>query len=593
MAGTGSSVSRTIEATVAFGDERVTFQSVPARHSAPPAPPSRLRIVLDVHLVSHTHWDREWYLPVERFRQRLVALVDELIDDPPEAEDSFLLDGQAIVLDDYVRVRPDRARAIGELLRERRLEAGPWYVLADELIPSGEALVRNLLAGRRTLARFGASAPPVLYCPDSFGHPAALPSIAAGFGLGVVVLWRGYGSRRFPPGDTAWWTAPGGERVLLYHLSRSGYELASNLPVDAAGAEARWAAMRDQLAPRSTTGVVLLPHGADHHARQVEYRAAVNAVAAAGARDAVHRSSLLRFQRALVERASKAALPSVDGELRDSYGYTWTLQGTFATRAHEKRLNALAERALIRDAEPWNALASRDMRSRRALLDEAWRTLLEAHPHDTLCGCSIDDVAAAMELRLGSAVNQAAGVREDAVLDLVGYDAAVARTKKEEWQASGAHSKSGAKAADRRRRRGNRRVHRRRSSRPRLGAGRDRRGDGIASAHSINCRARCSSGTRPRDTARARRITAALSGQRPRVRDSRRGVGRRRAGVRNRLAADRSPRARGRRTDGPRDHDASLDAKHVARRQRRSRWHCDARASEYRPSRRVAHSVRG
>jgi 2-O-(6-phospho-alpha-D-mannosyl)-D-glycerate hydrolase len=427
-------VSKTIEATVAFGDERVTFQSVPAPHSAPPPPPSRLRIVLDVHLVSHTHWDREWYLPVERFRQRLVALVDELIDDPPGAEESFLLDGQAIVLDDYVRVRPDRARAIGELLRERRLEAGPWYVLADELIPSGEALVRNLLAGRRTLARFGASAPPVLYCPDSFGHPAALPSIATGFGLGVIVLWRGYGSRRFPPGDTAWWTAPSGERVLLYHLSRGGYELASNLPVDAEGAEARWAAMREQLAPRSTTGVVLLPHGADHHARQVEYRAAVNAVEAAGARDAVHRSSLLRFQRALVERASHSALPSVDGELRDSYGYAWTLQGTFATRAHEKRLNALAERALIRDAEPWNALASRDKRSRRALLDEAWRTLLEAHPHDTLCGCSIDDVAAAMELRLGSAINQAAGVREDAVLDLVGYDAAVARTKKEEWQ---------------------------------------------------------------------------------------------------------------------------------------------------------------
>src|SRR5262249_12837245 len=107
---------------------------------------------------------------------------------------------------------------------------------------------------------------------------------------------------------------------------------------------------------------------------------------------------------------------------------------TLATRAHEKRLNALAERALVRDAEPWNALAAHRGRSRRALLDEAWRTLLEAHPHDTLCGCSIDDVASAMELRVRSATNQAAGVREDATLDLVGHDRVVARVERSRWQ---------------------------------------------------------------------------------------------------------------------------------------------------------------
>jgi alpha-mannosidase len=390
--------------------------------------------VLDVHLVSHTHWDREWYLPAERFRQRLVALVDELLDAPPAESESFLLDGQAIVLDDYARVRPERVQALGESLRGGRLEAGPWYVLADELIPSGEALVRNLLTGRRTLERFGALAPPVLYCPDSFGHPAALPAIAAGFGLDVVVLWRGYGSRRFPPGDAAWWRSPTGERVLLYHLARSGYELGSNLPTDSIEAEPRWSAMREQLAPRSTTGVVLLPHGADHHARQVGHVEAVRALETAGVHDMVHRSSLRAFQRAVIARAERATLPLVEGELRDSYGYTWTLSGTLATRAHEKRLNALAERALLRDAEPWNALASRRGRSRRPLLDEAWRTLLEAHPHDTLCGCSIDEVAAAMELRIRSATNQAAGVRDDATFDLVGHDQVEARVARDAWQ---------------------------------------------------------------------------------------------------------------------------------------------------------------
>src|SRR5687767_988572 len=108
----------------------------------------------DVHVVSHTHWDREWYLPFPRFRQRLVALVDELLDAPPE-RGAFLLDGQAVLLDDYLAVRPDRARELAAALARGAIEAGPWYVLADELLTSGEALVRNLLAGRGAVRALG------------------------------------------------------------------------------------------------------------------------------------------------------------------------------------------------------------------------------------------------------------------------------------------------------------------------------------------------------------------------------------------------------------------------------------------------------
>src|SRR5215210_7571900 len=105
---------------------------------------------LEAHVVSHTHWDREWYLPAARFRQRLVALIDELLADDADRT-AFLLDGQAIVLEDYLAVRPERRAELSARLRDGRLEAGPWYVLADELIPSAEALVRNLFAGRRVM----------------------------------------------------------------------------------------------------------------------------------------------------------------------------------------------------------------------------------------------------------------------------------------------------------------------------------------------------------------------------------------------------------------------------------------------------------
>ncbi|HXT15164.1 MAG TPA: glycoside hydrolase family 38 C-terminal domain-containing protein [Gemmatimonadaceae bacterium] len=390
-------------------------------------------MALDVHVVSHTHWDREWYHPLERFRQRLVALVDELLDDPPGSHESFLLDGQAIVLEDYLAVRPDREEQLAHLLRTDRLEAGPWLVLADELIPSGEALVRNLLAGRRALRRFAAESPPVLYCPDSFGHPAALPAIAAGFGLPLIVLWRGYGGVRWPAGDTVRWASPSGDEVLVYHLPRDGYEFGSHLPTTEQGASERWQHMRGELVSRATTGVMLVTNGADHHARQVGLSDALAALERAGEADGVHRSALRSFAERLVERSANQRLPIVRGELRDSYGYTWTLQGTFATRAHEKRMNARAERVLLREAEPWAALAAVHGTSRRPLLNVAWHTLLEAHPHDTLCGCSIDDVASAMELRVRSATNQAAGVRDDAIAELVGHDPVAARTSRDAW----------------------------------------------------------------------------------------------------------------------------------------------------------------
>ena len=389
---------------------------------------------LDVHVVSHTHWDREWYHPAGRFRQRLVTLIDELIDDPPPPGESFLLDGQAIVLDDYLAVRPERREALAGLLRDGRLEAGPWYVLADELIPSAEALGRNLLAGRRALHALGTEPPAVLYCPDSFGHPAALPALARGFGMKLVILWRGYGGQRWPSGDTVHWRAPNGDEVLLHHLAPDGYELGSSLPVAGRAVSERWTRLRSILAPRATLRVALLPHGADHHARQRQHREAVDTLVAIAGDDTVQRSSLRGFAAVLAARAAKRRLPAISGELRDSYGYTWTLQGTFATRAAQKRRNAAVERLLARDAEPWAALAARDAGSDRgAHLRAAWRTLLECHPHDSLCGCSIDAVARAVDARLADALAQGRGIRDDALLDVIGHDPVSARERRAEW----------------------------------------------------------------------------------------------------------------------------------------------------------------
>lgn len=384
---------------------------------------------MEFHLVSHTHWDREWYRTAEEFRQRLVDLVDELIADPPREGESFLLDGQAIVLEDYLEVKPANRERLRGLLQAGRLEAGPWYVLADELIPSGEALVRNLLVGRQVLESLGASSPPVLYCPDSFGHPAALPELAAGFGLPLIILWRGYGGKRSSPGDAFRWRAPSGRDAVVFHLPPDGYEFGSSLPTLPDEAARRWTRIREVLAPRASLGVSLIQNGADHHARQAGLREAIAAlnqcVTASG--DKLVVGSMRGFAEHLLSRASAKTLRSVTGELRDSYGYTWTLQGTFGTRAAQKRANAIAERTLLR-AERWCAVARLlGSPSRIDHLRAAWKTLLAAHPHDTLCGTSIDAVASAMDLRVASARRQGVALTKRAVEALAGHDPARAR----------------------------------------------------------------------------------------------------------------------------------------------------------------------
>ena len=388
----------------------------------------------ELHVVSHTHWDREWYHTAERFRLRLVALIDELLDDPPHAGESFLLDGQAILLEDYLAVRPERAGELASLLRDGRIEAGPWYVLADELIPSGEALVRNLIAGRETVRRLRGEPPPVLYCPDSFGHPAALPDLAAGFGCDVIVLWRGYGRSRWL-GDMVRWRGTSGTTALLYHLPPDGYEFGSSLPVEPEAARVRAARIIGELAPRAATGAAILLNGADHHARQRDRDAAIAALAAAAAPVRVRAASLRSAALALADAARGTELPVVSGELRDSYGYTWTLQGTLGTRAAQKRRNARAERRLLGDVEPWLALQTRGGASAgRALLGATWRTLLQAHPHDTLCGTSIDAVADAFDAKLASVEQASRALREDAVHSLLSHDGERARTESSLWR---------------------------------------------------------------------------------------------------------------------------------------------------------------
>src|SRR5438093_420659 len=186
------------------------------------------------HLIPHTHWDREWYLPRAALQARLVAVTGDLIErlQAQPAYRSFLLDGQTVLVEDYLRACPDREGDLRTLVKTGRLQVGPWYVLPDEQIPSGEGLVRNLLLGAADAERLGGRLD-VLYSPDAFGHPAAWPTLAREFGIRCGVVWRGLGGEPGQERDLYRWRGPDRRDVLVWHLPPAGYEVGAALPAAA------------------------------------------------------------------------------------------------------------------------------------------------------------------------------------------------------------------------------------------------------------------------------------------------------------------------------------------------------------------------
>ena len=336
-------------------------------------------------LVSHSHWDREWYRTYQSFRARLVDLVDrilELVADDPGFR--FLLDGQTVVLEDYLEIRPGRRADLEAACRAGRLAIGPWYVQPDSLLPSGEAHVRNLLEGRRVGEPVGPVSR-VAYCPDSFGHPAQFPQLFRGFGLGPFIYWRGGGAEVDLLPAAYRWTAPDGSAVLAYRLAE-GYFAASGLPLDPQAAARGLAEIARSLVRAGDDGAVLLMNGFDHALPEAHAGAVAEALA---------RTTGWTVVRGLLEdfvALLPADPPPFSGELLGARTAN-LLPGVWSARLPLKLRNRRAEALLEGWAEPWAALAAAlGAADERPALGTAWRALLQNQAHDSIGGCSQDRV---------------------------------------------------------------------------------------------------------------------------------------------------------------------------------------------------------
>lgn len=391
---------------------------------------SRCNEPIEYSVISHTHWDREWYQPFEVFRLQLIDLIDRLLL-ILEADEQFVfhLDAQTIILTDYLVVRPEAREQIRHFVTRGRLLIGPWFVQSDFFLTSGESWIRNLLIGIREAGEFG-TAMMIGYMPDQFGLPSQIPQLLKGFGIEYALFGRGFDFfEANPPAkpvhrtdvDTEfWWESPDTSRVFAVHMA-TWYNNAQRFPSDVRKAVEIIERIEKGLGPRTRSGMRLCMNGVDHLEPQEDLRAILDAMNETLAPERVVRQRTLPDWFDITRKRTDAnRLQKWQGELRNGDSYQM-LANTASTRVHLKQWNARLQWDLEGELEPLMAtyvVVGADELYPGAQIEYCWKLLLENHAHDSICGCSRDEVHRHMEDRFERLAEVISVLRKRALDDI-------------------------------------------------------------------------------------------------------------------------------------------------------------------------------
>lgn len=384
------------------------------------------------HYVLSTHWDREWHQTFQDFRYRLVALLDKILDriKSGDLKGPFTCDGQAIVLEDYLEIRPERTEQVKRYLREGKLVAGPWFVLPDEFLVSGESIIRNIRHGRQFVRSLGGVPSEAGFVCDLFGHISQLPQIFRGFGLTGALVWRGLEPL---PDARFHWAGADGKTIPALRFGKSGYCdynfkvrhcMEYGTEFEPAKARVDLQNFLDEEAGRTKgQGPFILFDGGDHLSQDVaHYSVLLGEISNKESKYEIVHSSLDAFLREMVADFGDVNR-TIKGELREpgvipfSEDQQWLIPGVGSSRVWIKQQNARCQSLLCQWAEPFSVFASA-LTGREypaSYLEHSWVWLLTNHPHDSICGCSIDQVHEDMKYRFSQSFQIADRAAEEAL----------------------------------------------------------------------------------------------------------------------------------------------------------------------------------
>lgn len=414
--------------------------------------------ILTGHVISHTHWDRAWYMPFELFRLRLVQLTKKLLDLlERDRRYKFNFDGQTITVEDYLQICPQDKPRIEKFVKSKRLHIGPFYCLPDHFIVTGESIIRNVMIGVKQAKALG-------YCQmegalsDIFGHPSQTPQIMAGLGVKSVVVARGWTKEQLEKSLVQRWVAPDGKTsILLYLMAAGGY---ANMyffgiehidpatfptpPPDgdvwsADIAEKQLKEVMAQYLKVGGTGQLFIGNGVDHQEAQPQ---APEIIALLNKRKLGIRLVHSTYEDMMnAVRSEKRRWPIHEGPLSEC-----SLNATLTSRVYLKtdyasitgRTEMLTESLLacadvfgeghrffreyghsgytLNPGQNWAAFPYYPA----GQMEYLWKLLLQNSPHDDICGCSVDATHVDMENRFKRAREITEYLRNDALIVMAG-----------------------------------------------------------------------------------------------------------------------------------------------------------------------------
>ncbi len=362
-----------------------------------------------LHIIPHTHWDREWYFTCEESQVLLYQHMKDLLAFMEGCPDypHYVLDGQTSLLEDYLEAAPEDRERITALISQGRLSVGPWYTQTDEMAVGGESISRNLYWGYRDCRRLSQSAKsaesaesiegspdgpcyrmPVGYLPDSFGQCAQMPMILRQADVPYSVFWRGISSRHGVRSEFIWESSDH-SRVTVQQLPLC-YALGRFLPADASlkkRMDMTLSLLEKSASPGCTDFV--LPNGFDQMPVQKNIEEVL---------------SLLRswypdwnfvldsYENVCRLQEGRTGLPVIQGEFLD--GATARVhRSIYSTRMDLKVQNTRLEESITHGAEPLGAMAWQlGFGYPAGLYEKLWKELLKNHAHDSMGACCSDEV---------------------------------------------------------------------------------------------------------------------------------------------------------------------------------------------------------
>ena len=352
-----------------------------------------------VHIVSHTHWDREWYLPYENHHMRLIDLMDgvlEAFDDPDFKY--YWLDGHYLPIEDYLQVRPQNKEKIKNLIEAGKLRLGPWYILQDAFLTSGESNLKNLSLGIKNIKKLGHPSM-IGYFPDTFGNIGQASQILKKAGIDVAYFGRGVKATGFDnvviedftsKNSEIYWQSPNGDKTLSV-LFANWYANGLDIPEDEDELKAYMDKRIADMEKYASTNQLLLMNGCDHSPVQKNIGQIIKKANALYEDYNFIHSNLDLYFKALEEEVGD--LDTIKGELRSQAtdGW-WTLNSTSSSRYYLKKYNKSLEMRFEEILQPLFTLFVDEDAYPQQKLDYFYQELVKNHPHDSICGCSIDSV---------------------------------------------------------------------------------------------------------------------------------------------------------------------------------------------------------